>query len=70
MDAEYASHYTTEVMLVLIREFQSPDEEMKKIVLKVIIFVKLLPNFKPQAIFVPKRYTCENKKIFITWTYF
>ncbi|KAI6178396.1 Splicing factor 3B subunit 1 [Aphelenchoides besseyi] len=36
MDAEYASYYTTEVMLILIREFISPDEEMKKIVLKVV----------------------------------
>ncbi|KAL6614775.1 hypothetical protein ACP70R_037045 [Stipagrostis hirtigluma subsp. patula] len=36
MDPEYASYYTKEVMLVLIREFQSPDEEMKKIVLKVV----------------------------------
>ncbi len=36
MDAEYANYYTREVMLVLIREFQSPDEEMKKIVLKVV----------------------------------
>lgn len=35
MDAEYASYYTREVMLILIREFASPDEEMKKIVLKV-----------------------------------
>jgi len=34
MDAEYANYYTREVMLVLIREFASPDEEMKKIVLK------------------------------------
>jgi repressor of nif and glnA expression len=32
MDAEYANYYTREVMLILIREFQSPDEEMKKIV--------------------------------------
>lgn len=44
MDAEYANYYTREVMLILIREFQSPDEEMKKIVLKVrplfiVIFV-------------------------------
>jgi hypothetical protein len=38
MDAEYASYYTTEVMLILIREFVSPDEEMKKIVLKVSSF--------------------------------
>ncbi|MFH4975941.1 hypothetical protein AB6A40_002650 [Gnathostoma spinigerum] len=36
MDAEYASYYTREVMLILIREFASPDEEMKKIVLKVV----------------------------------
>ena len=36
MDSEYANYYTKEVMVVLIREFQSPDEEMKKIVLKVV----------------------------------
>ena len=36
MDAEYANYYTKEVMLILVREFQSPDEEMKKIVLKVV----------------------------------
>ncbi|KAF7232024.1 hypothetical protein EG68_10137 [Paragonimus skrjabini miyazakii] len=36
MDAEYANYYTREVMLILIREFLSPDEEMKKIVLKVV----------------------------------
>ncbi|RKP15028.1 splicing factor 3B subunit 1 [Piptocephalis cylindrospora] len=36
MDTEYANHYTREVMIVLVREFQSPDEEMRKIVLKVV----------------------------------
>lgn len=36
MDSEFANYYTREVMVVLIREFQSPDEEMKKIVLKVV----------------------------------
>ncbi|KAJ3333392.1 Splicing factor 3B subunit 1 [Blyttiomyces sp. JEL0837] len=36
MDVEYANYYTREVMGTLIREFQSPDEEMKKIVLKVV----------------------------------
>ncbi|ORX47694.1 splicing factor 3B subunit 1 [Hesseltinella vesiculosa] len=36
MDDEYANYYTREVMVILIREFQTPDEEMKKIVLKVI----------------------------------
>lgn len=34
MDAEYANYYTREVMIILLREFASPDEEMKKIVLK------------------------------------
>mmetsp|Transcript_26884 Transcript_26884/g.45370 ORF Transcript_26884/g.45370 Transcript_26884/m.45370 type:complete len:1276 (+) Transcript_26884:130-3957(+) len=36
MDTNYANYYTKEVMLILIREFQSPDEEMKKIVLKCV----------------------------------
>jgi len=36
MDAEHASGYTNEIMEVLLREFASPDEEMKKIVLKVV----------------------------------
>lgn len=36
MDAMYANYYTREVMYILIREFQTPDEEMKKIVLKVV----------------------------------
>lgn len=36
MDAEYANYYTRETMVIVVREFQSPDEEMKKIVLKVV----------------------------------
>jgi splicing factor 3B subunit 1 len=36
MEENYASHYTRLVMPVLLREFHSPDEEMKRIVLKVI----------------------------------
>jgi hypothetical protein len=36
MDEEYSNHYTGQVMEVVIREFQSPDEEMNKVVLKVI----------------------------------
>jgi splicing factor 3B subunit 1 len=36
MDVEYANDYTQQVMKILIREFSSPDEEMKKIVLKVV----------------------------------
>lgn len=36
MDAHYANYYTREVMVILLREFGTPDEEMKKIVLKVV----------------------------------
>ncbi|KAJ5773881.1 Splicing factor 3B subunit 1 [Penicillium paradoxum] len=36
MDEEYANYYTTQIMEILIREFASPDEEMKKVVLKVV----------------------------------
>jgi len=36
MEASYASYYTREVMVTVIREFANPDEEMKKIVLKVV----------------------------------
>ncbi|CAI9099103.1 OLC1v1035874C1 [Oldenlandia corymbosa var. corymbosa] len=36
MEANYASYYTKEVMPILIREFQSPYEEMKQIVLRAV----------------------------------
>jgi splicing factor 3B subunit 1 len=36
MDPEWADHFTKEVMTVLTREFTSPDDDMKKIVLKVV----------------------------------
>jgi splicing factor 3B subunit 1 len=36
MEENYASHYTRLVMPILLREFHSPDEEMKRIVLKVV----------------------------------
>ena len=36
MDEEYSNYYTSQIMEILLREFQSPDEEMKKVVLKVI----------------------------------
>lgn len=36
MNAEHAAHYTRNVMDVVIREFASQDEEMKKIILKVV----------------------------------
>ncbi|KAJ3373867.1 Splicing factor 3B subunit 1 [Allomyces arbusculus] len=36
MDTEAAAYYTEEVMSVVVREFQSPDDEMRKVVLKVV----------------------------------
>ncbi len=36
MDASIASFYVREVMVILIREFASPDDEMKRIVLRVV----------------------------------
>jgi splicing factor 3B subunit 1 len=36
MDPEYASSFTKHAMQVLVREFKTADEEMKKIVLKVV----------------------------------
>ncbi|GFS36968.1 splicing factor [Actinidia rufa] len=36
MDAPYANYFTKEAMDVLIREFDSPDEEEKEIVLKAV----------------------------------
>ena len=36
MDEEYANFYTDQIMEILLREFSSPDEEMKKVVLKVL----------------------------------
>ncbi len=36
MDGDHAGEYTKFVTPVLIREFQNPDDEMKKIVLKVV----------------------------------
>ena len=50
MDAEYANYYTREVMIILIREFQSPDEEMKKIVLKVVKQCCSTDGVEPQYI--------------------
>ncbi|KAI9320818.1 splicing factor 3B subunit 1 [Dichotomocladium elegans] len=50
MDDEYANYYTTEVMFILIREFQSPDEEMKKIVLKVVKQCAATDGVQPQYI--------------------
>ncbi|KWU47309.1 small nuclear ribonucleo protein [Rhodotorula sp. JG-1b] len=50
MDPEYANYYTREVMVILIREFQSPDEEMKKIVLKVVQQCSATDGVQPQYV--------------------
>jgi len=50
MDVEYASYYTKEVMVILIREFATPDEEMKKIVLKVVKQCVATEGVEPQYI--------------------
>lgn len=57
MDAEYANYYTREVMLILKREFQSPDEEMKKIVLKVRERREKIVNFESCFIAFSKKLT-------------
>lgn len=36
MDEDFASYYSAQIMEILLREFSSPDEEMKKVVLKVV----------------------------------
>ena len=36
MDSEHAGEYTKVVNVILIREFQNPEDEMRKIVLKVV----------------------------------
>ena len=50
MDAVYANYYTREVMFILVREFQTPDEEMKKIVLKVVQQCVATEGVEPQYI--------------------
>ena len=50
MEENYASLYTRNIMPILIREFQSPDEEMKRIVLKVIQQCVATAGVEPQYI--------------------
>lgn len=77
MDAEYANYYTREVMLILKREFQSPDEEMKKIVLKVrerrekkAVQSFLIVNFESCFIaFSKKLTTLKNQSWFVCITF-
>ncbi|KAF9052360.1 ARM repeat-containing protein [Hymenopellis radicata] len=50
MDPEYASYYTMQVAVILIREFGTSDEEMKKIVLKVVKQCAATEGVTPQYI--------------------
>ncbi|OBZ78313.1 U2 snRNP component prp10 [Grifola frondosa] len=50
MNPEYVSYYIKEVTIILIREFQTSDEEMKKIVLKVVQQCAATEGVTPQYI--------------------
>jgi len=50
MDTEFSNYYTREVMPILIREFKSPDEEMKRIVLKVVKQCVATDGVEPQYV--------------------
>jgi len=50
MDAQYAGYYTKEVVVKLIENFSSPEEEMKKIVLKVMKQCVATEGVEPQYI--------------------
>lgn len=61
MDAEYASYYAREVNAILIREFQSPDDDMKKIVLKVVKQCVACEGVQPEYVLsdiVPEYFRC------------
>ena len=50
MDPEYVSYYIKEVTIILNREFQTSDEEMKKIVLKVVQQCSATEGVTPQYV--------------------
>lgn len=50
MEENYASHYTRLVMPILLREFHSPDEQMKRTVLKVLEQVCSTDGVEPDYI--------------------
>lgn len=61
MEENYASHYTRLVMPILLREFNSPDEEMKRIVLKVIQQCVATAGVEPEYIrkeLLPEFFKC------------
>lgn len=51
---EYSNYYTRELMLVMSREFSSPDEDMRKSVLRILMNMPLtkvvFPNYEKQIL--------------------
>lgn len=51
---EYSNYYTRELMHVMVREFSSPDDDMKKSILRVLgtmpLTKALFPNYKRQIL--------------------
>lgn len=61
MDPEYANYYAREVTTILIREFRSPEEEMKVIVLKVVTQCVSCSGVEPRYVreeIVPEYFRC------------
>lgn len=50
MDETYANSYAKDLLSVLIRHFQSPDDEMKRIVLKVLKQCASTPGVQPSLL--------------------
>ncbi|CAI4687743.1 CCQ_1a_G0042810.mRNA.1.CDS.1 [Saccharomyces cerevisiae] len=48
MDPEYAGYYTTEAMRIIRREFDSPDDEMKKTILLVLQKCSAVESITPK----------------------
>lgn len=51
---EYSNYYMRELMLVMTREFRSPDEDMKKAILRSLLSLpiskEVFPNFREQIL--------------------
>ena len=67
MDPEYASYYTKEVTVILIREFQTSDEEMKKIVLKGVKQCAALEVSLPSTSNMTSCLNSSNRSGFAGW---
>lgn len=51
---EYSNYYTKEIMRIIVREFNSPDEDMRKSILKIMSTLplsrRLIPNYNVEII--------------------